>query len=105
MSVRGCRWAAGETLVIAALCGVVTACASNGSSVREETPQIGLQRGGRWSVLSLKPPHLTGPQFNLMLKDGVLTGSVSGGNAPAGNLRVHIADDGIEGYGPLGPVS
>jgi hypothetical protein len=106
MSVLGCRWAASGTLGIAALCGVVlAACASTGSAAREETPQIGLQRGGRWSVLTLKPPHLTGPHFNLMLKDGVLSGSISGGNAPGGNLRVHIADDGIEGYGPLGPVS
>lgn len=66
---------------------------------------IGLQRGGRWSVLTLKPPHLTGPHFHLLLKDGVLSGSISGGTAPSGNLRVEIAEDGADGYGPLGPVS
>jgi hypothetical protein len=73
--------------------------------VREDTPQIGLQRGGRWSVLSLKPPHLTGPQFNMMLKDGVLSGTISGGSAPAGTLHISIAEDGADGHGPLGPVS
>jgi len=73
--------------------------------VREDTPQIGLYRGGRWSVLSLKPPHLTGPQFNMLLKDGVLTGTISGGTAPGGALRISIADDGADGHGPLGPVS
>jgi hypothetical protein len=84
------------------------ACAETGSSTRgggEDTPQIGLQRGGRWSVLTLKPPHLTGPHFNLLLKDGVLSGSISGGGAPGGNIHVSIAEDGAEGHGPLGPVS
>jgi hypothetical protein len=71
----------------------------------DDTPQIGLQRGGHWSVLSIRPPHLTGPQFNLMLKDHVLSGSISGGTAPGGNLHVAIADDGADGHGPLGPVS
>jgi hypothetical protein len=109
MFVRGCRRVAGGTwrgALVGGLVGLISACSPFGSSVKEpETPQIGLQRGGRWSVLTLKPPHLTGPHFNLMLKGGVLTGSISGGNAPAGNLHVNIADDGIEGYGPLGPVS
>jgi hypothetical protein len=85
-----------------------SACSETGSSVRgggEDTPQIGLQRGGHWSVLTIKPPHLTGPQFNLLLKDHVLTGSISGGTAPGGNLHVAIADDGADGHGPLGPVS
>jgi hypothetical protein len=86
----------------------LAACAERGggpTSSREDTPQIGLQRGGHWSVLSIKPPHLNGPQFNLLLKDGVLTGTISGGTAPGGNLHVSIADDGAEGHGPLGPVS
>ena len=84
-----------------------SACSETGSSVRggEDTPQIGLQRGGHWSVLTIRPPHLTGPQFNLLLKDHVLTGSISGGTAPGGNLHVAIADDGADGHGPLGPVS
>jgi hypothetical protein len=84
-----------------------SACSETGSSVRgsDDTPQIGLQRGGHWSVLTIRPPHLTGPQFNLLLKDHVLTGSISGGTAPGGNLHVSIADDGADGHGPLGPVS
>jgi hypothetical protein len=107
MEARGCRWAAQR-----AWCGVVlavglAACSETGSSLRgaEDTPQIGLQRGGRWSVLTIRPPHLTGPQFNLLLKDHVLTGSISGGTAPGGNVHVAIADDGADGHGPLGPVS
>src|SRR5438105_5867395 len=79
--------------------------AAGGWSSREDSPQIGLQRGGHWSVLSLKPPHLIGPQFNLLLKGGVLTGTISSGTAPSGNLHVSIAEDGAEGHGPLGPVS
>lgn len=82
------------------------ACGSTGSSVVEaDAPQIGLRRGGRWSVLTLKPPHLSGPHFHLVLKDGVLSGSVSGGAAPGGSLRVKITPEVAEGFGPLGPVS
>lgn len=92
--------------VAAILAGIGSACSGTGSSVRgEDTPQISLYRGGRWSVLSLKPPHLTGPQFNMMLKDGVLTGTISGGTAPGGALHISIAEDGADGHGPLGPVS
>ena len=89
----------------ALLAGALGACSETGSSVREDTPQIGLKRGSRWSVLTLKPPNLTGPQFNMMLKDGVLSGTISGGGAPGGTIHISIADDGAEGYGPLGPVS
>jgi hypothetical protein len=92
--------------VAAALAVVAGACSGAGSSVRgEDTPQISLYRGGRWSVLSLKPPHLTGPQFNMLLKDGVLSGTISGGTAPGGALHIAIAEDGADGHGPLGPVS
>ena len=70
-----------------------------------DTPLIGLQRGGHWSVLTIRPPHLSGPLFHLMLKNSVLTGAVSGGTAPSGVLRVSITPEGAEGFGPLGPVS
>jgi hypothetical protein len=76
-----------------------------GKESGDDVPLIGLQRGGHWSVLSLRPPHLSGPQFHLLLKNSVLTGSISGGTAPAGSLRVSISEDGAEGFGPLGPVS
>jgi hypothetical protein len=107
MAARGGRRA---TVGVSALALVLLlgACAETGSSTRssgEDTPQIGLKRGGSWSVLTLKPPHLTGPLFNLMLKDGVLSGSISGGTSPGGTLHVSIAEDGAEGHGPLGPVS
>ena len=82
------------------------ACAERGGgSSRPDVPLIGLQRGGHWSVLSIRPPHLSGQMFHLMLKNSVLTGAVSGGTAPAGTLRVNITKDGAEGFGPLGPVS
>ena len=55
-----------------------------------DVPLIGLQRGGHWSVLTIRPPHLNGPQFHMLLKNSVLTGAVSGGAAPAGTLRVNI---------------
>jgi hypothetical protein len=70
-----------------------------------DVPQIGLQRGGRWSVLNIRPPHLSGPHFHLLLKNNVLSGSISGGTAPGGSVHVNITSDGAEGYGPLGPVS
>jgi len=87
--------------------------AGNGAGVSEgcderdapELPKIGLQRGGHWSVLTIRPPHLNGQQFHLQLKNSVLTGAISGGDAPGGVLRVSIKEDGAEGYGPLGPVS
>jgi hypothetical protein len=56
-------------------------------------------------VLSVRPPHLNGPHFHFILKDGVLTGSILSATAPAGSVHVQIAEDGAEGYGPLGPVS
>jgi hypothetical protein len=72
---------------------------------RSDVPVIGLQRGGHWSVISIRPPHLSGPLFHLQLRNNVLTGAVSGGTAPAGTLRVSITKDGAEGFGPLGPVA
>jgi hypothetical protein len=97
--------------------GIATAagCAGSGGEgglggggppgVDRDVPLIGLERGGHWSVLTVRPPHLTGPLFHLMLKNSVLTGAISGGSAPAGSLRVNIKRDGAEGFGPLGPVS
>jgi hypothetical protein len=82
--------------------------ASNTPGAGEEgrdVPVIGLQRGGHWSVLTIRPPHLNGQLFHLLLKNSVLTGAVSGGTAPGGVMRVSIKEDGAEGYGPLGPVS
>jgi hypothetical protein len=76
-----------------------------GNAPGADVPLIGLQRGGHWSVLTIRPPHLSGPQFHLLLKNSVLTGAISGGTAPAGTLRVNIKPDGAEGFGPLGPVS
>ncbi len=94
----------GWLMCVAAL--TAGSCAQSGGQTRkDDVPQIGLQRGGRWSVVSVRPPHLTGPHFHLLLKNGVLSGSIAGGTAPAGNLRVEIAEDGADGYGPLGPVS
>jgi len=72
---------------------------------RPAAPQIGLSRGARWSVLSLEPPHLSGPFFELILREHVLTGWVSGETAPGGALRVRIEPDHVAGFGPLGPVA
>ena len=56
-------------------------------------------------MLTIRPPHLSGQQFHMMLKNSVLTGAVSGGAAPAGTLRVSIDKHGAQGFAPLGPVS
>jgi hypothetical protein len=66
---------------------------------------MGLARGARWSVLSVQPPHLSGPFFELILREHVLTGWVSGETAPGGALRVRIEPDHVAGFGPLGPVA
>jgi hypothetical protein len=102
----GCCRRSRPLLMAAAL--LALACADRGGRggppVRD-VPLIGLQRGGHWSVLTIRPPHLNGQQFHMVLKNSVLTGAVSGGAAPAGTLRVNIAKDGAQGFGPLGPVS
>lgn len=88
------------------LIAAVGGCAASGSrTADEDAPQIGLRRGARWSVLTIRPPHLTGPNFHLVLKDGVLAGSVASPTAPRGSMRVRIGENHAEGYGPLGPVS
>jgi hypothetical protein len=82
---------------------IVSGCA--GRDGRGSAPQIGLARGSKWSSLSLQLPYLNGPFFNLMLRDHVLSGWVGGDSAPAGALRVHIDDEGADGFGPAGPVA
>src|SRR3954452_12175934 len=59
-----------------------------GRQLRGDAPQIGLARGAHWSVVSLRPPHLNGPFFQLMLRQHVLTGWIAGDSAPGGALRV-----------------
>jgi hypothetical protein len=81
----------------------VAGCAGDGT--RSDAPQIGLARGSKWSLLSLQLPYLNGPFFNLILRDHVLSGWIGGDSAPAGALRVHIADEGADGFGPAGPVA
>jgi hypothetical protein len=76
-----------------------------GRQLRGDAPQIGLARGAHWSVVSLRPPHLNGPFFQLMLRQHVLTGWIAGDSAPGGALRVQIDEDGASGHGPLGPVA
>ena len=106
--MRGGRVRRSSPLLLAAL--VALACADRGGRGGgppggRDVPLIGLQRGGHWSVLTIRPPHLSGQQFHMVLKNSVLTGAVSGGAAPAGTLRVSIEKDGAQGFGPLGPVS
>jgi hypothetical protein len=103
-----CRVRRSSPLLLAAL--LALACADRGGRGGgppggRDVPLIGLQRGGHWSVLTIRPPHLSGQLFHLVLKNSVLTGAVSGGTAPAGTLRVSIDKDGAQGFGPLGPVS
>ena len=70
-----------------------------------ELPKIGLQRGGAWSFLTIRPPHLKGPQFHLELDGDTLRGSISGGAVPGGTLHIKIDESGAHGYGPMGSVS
>jgi hypothetical protein len=68
-------------------------------------PHIALGRGGHWSVLKVRPPHISGPHFQLVLRHGNLTGTISSETAPGGALSVRITDDGASGFGAHGPVS
>jgi len=63
-------------------------------------PEIGLRRGGAWSTLTIRPPHIIGPSANLILKDGVLSGAMAGAH-----LHVRISEGGAEGYAPTGSVA
>jgi hypothetical protein len=84
----------------------VAACSASGFGVRAgEQSQIGLQRGGHWSTLSVRPPYLAGPQFLLRLERGLLTGLLGGEAAVRGSLRVRIDREGVAGHGPLGAVA
>jgi hypothetical protein len=70
-----------------------------------DAPKIGLKRGSAWSLMTLAPPHLVGPQFNMTLERGVLSGTISGGDAPGGGVHVEIKGDNAEGFGPHGPIN
>lgn len=63
-------------------------------------PEIGLRRGNAWSTLTVRPPHIVGPDANLILRDSVLSGSLGGEL-----LSVRIVGDGADGHAPAGPVS
>jgi hypothetical protein len=83
----------------------IIGCGSPPTRGGRDLPRIGLVRGDRWSELTLHPPYFNGRLFNLVLKDKVLSGSVSGGTAPGGALHLQIEEEGAEGEGPLGPVA
>jgi hypothetical protein len=91
--------------MVALAVGLAVGCAPSTRAVGAGAPEIGLSRGGRWSVLAVAPPNLSGPNFTLCLRKHVLTGWVSGESAPAGALRVRIDEDSADGFGPLGPVA
>jgi hypothetical protein len=92
-------------IVALAAAGMAASCSPGAQSVRAGGPELGLARGGRWSVMAVHPPYLSGPLFTLVLKDHVLGGWVAGESAPAGAVHVLIDDDSAAGYGPLGPVA
>lgn len=77
---------------------------TRGPDIDPEAPKIGLRRGAAWSVLSLQPPHLHGPQFSLVLRNSVLSGAMTGGESPSGNIRVRIDRESVSGFGPVGVV-
>lgn len=63
-------------------------------------PEIGLRRGYAWATLTVRPPHIIGPNATMLLKDSVLSGAISGAR-----MHVRINPDGADGYGPSGPVA
>jgi hypothetical protein len=97
------------SIILRFLCPAVlaaaSACSPGAQPVRQTGPEIGLARGGHWSVMAVHPPYLSGPLFTLVLEDHVLGGWIAGESAPAGALHVRIDDESAEGYAPLGPVA
>lgn len=95
-------------LTAAACLGLwLTACAGGNTGWKPppDAPKIGLKRGSAWSVVTVAPPHLVGPQINLKLHGGLLSGTISGGDAPGGAVHVKITGTGAEGFGPHGPIN
>jgi len=86
-----------------AVCAMLSAgCASQrgGLSELEGGAEVGLRRGSGWSTLKVRPPHVIGPRVTLRMTKGEFSGSIDG--SP---VHLRVADDGIDGSGPLGQVS
>jgi hypothetical protein len=62
--------------------------------------EMGLQRGSQWTMFTVKPPHIIGPNGNLKMHKGELNGSLGG--RP---LFVTVERDGAHGIGPHGNVA
>jgi hypothetical protein len=64
------------------------------------TPEVALRRGSAWSTYNLKLPRISGPNANMVIEDGRLTGLLA-----SRSLDVKIEDGEASGYGPGGPVN
>jgi hypothetical protein len=76
-----------------------------GLAADDRSPHITLLRGVTGSTLTMRPPHLSGRDFSLTLRNKILFGWVSPAGAGGGGaLRVHVDADGAEGVGPHGSI-
>lgn len=79
----------------------VPACAgSAGVPELQGGIEMGVRRGANWTTLKVALPHIIGPRTNLVLRNGLFTGSVDGRG-----LNVRADEDGLTGAGPFGSVA
>lgn len=103
-------WRMGGWWFRLALCAMIGGGGMGCGALREarqsaaSAPQISLLRGSVRSYMTLALPFLTGTQFNLSLRNGVLSGTMSSGAAPGGGLRLRIEGSEVSGQGPHGPI-
>jgi hypothetical protein len=83
----------------AACFGGVVACATMRGPAGSQ-PQVALRRGSAWSTYNLKLPRISGPNANMVLENGRLTGLLA-----SRSLDVKIEEGEANGFGPGGPVN
>jgi hypothetical protein len=57
---------------------------------------MGLRRGAAWVTLTVKPPHIIGPNASLKLSKGLMTGASAG----SGPVHIKISREEALGQGP-----
>jgi hypothetical protein len=83
----------------AACFGGVLACATLRGPAGSQ-PEVALRRGSSWSTYNLKLPRISGPNANMVLENGRLTGLLA-----SRSLDVKIEEGEASGFGPGGPVN
>jgi hypothetical protein len=62
--------------------------------------ELALRRGGAWSTITVRPPHVIGPRVTLEINKKEITGTIDGQG-----LKLTLEAGGFKGHGPNGPVA